>query len=99
MNTTRRLLALLTCIIIVFGLSFQARADNLADEAELQFKVGAEAYQKGDFTGALEHFLASNRLVPNRNVLFNIARTYEELKAAPDAYRYYVDALQGESRP
>lgn len=75
-----------------------ARADNLADEADLQFKLGAAAYQKGDFTSALEHFLASNRLVPNRNVVFNIARTYEELHVAPDAYRYYVDALKGESR-
>ena len=76
----------------------RALADNLADEAELQFKLGAESYQKGDFTGALEHFLASNRLVPNRNVVFNIARTYEELHNAPDAYRYYVDALAGETR-
>src|SRR5215470_3063777 len=83
---------------LVCAISAPARADGVADEADLQFTIGAEAYQKGDFTGALEHFLASNRLVPNRNVVFNIARTYEELKAAPDAYRYYVEALQGESR-
>lgn len=82
----------------MLSLSSFALADNLADEAELQFKLGAESYQHGDFTGALEHFLASNRLVPNRNVLFNIARTYEELHNAPDAYRYYVDALGGETR-
>src|ERR1019366_4535035 len=41
--------------------------------------------------------LASNRLAPNRNVLFNIARSYEALKAYPDAYRYYTRALQGET--
>ncbi len=97
--TFRKLLRLAIAIAIVLALSPRgARADNLADEADLQFKLGAESYQRGDFTGALEHFLASNRLVPNRNVLFNIARTYEELHNAPDAYRYYVDALGGETR-
>ena len=54
-----------------------AQADGVADEADLQFQLGAEAYSKNDFRGALEHFLASNRLVPNRNVMFNIARAFE----------------------
>lgn len=74
-----------------------AHADGNADEADLQFEAGAEAYSKGDFRTALEHFLASNRLVANRNVVFNIARTYEQLKRFADAHRYYVDALQGET--
>src|SRR6185503_17621754 len=72
-------------------------ADDLADEADLQFGLGAEAYQRGDFRAALEHFLASNRLVPNRNVLYNIARVYEQLKKFPEAYRYYTQALEGEN--
>ncbi|XYH98025.1 TonB-dependent receptor domain-containing protein [Sorangium sp. So ce1128] len=38
----------------------------------------------------------SNRLVPNRNVIFNIARTYEALGEYPDAFRYYVQALEQE---
>src|SRR5690242_20154607 len=78
------------------SLASVARADGVADEAELQFQRGAEAYRKGDFTAALEHFLASNRLVRNRNVMFNIARAYEQLSRFADAYRYYVDALGGE---
>ena len=76
-----------------------ARADDVADEADLQFRLGAEKYQASDFRGALEHFLASNRLAPNRNVLFNIARCYEALHEYPDAYRYYVRASQGETDP
>jgi len=75
----------------------ECRADGLADEAELHFRLGADAYTKGDYSGALEHFLASNRLVPNRNVVYNIARTFERLGRFADAHRYYVDALQGES--
>jgi|LNFM01.1.fsa_nt_gb outer membrane receptor for ferrienterochelin and colicins len=74
----------------------RARADNLADEAELQFQLAAERYQAGDFRGALEHFLASNRLSPNRNVAFNIARSYAALRRFPEAYRYYLEALDGE---
>ncbi|MEZ4402425.1 MAG: TonB-dependent receptor [Kofleriaceae bacterium] len=76
-----------------------ASADGVADEADLQFQLGAEAYAAADFRTALEHFLASNRLVANRNVMFNIARAYEQLGRFPDAYRYYVDALRGEADP
>src|SRR5262249_5473884 len=68
-----------------------ARAAGTADEAELPSRLGGEAFQKGDFSRALSHFFHSNRLVPNKNVLFNIATTYEQLKRFPDAYRYYVD--------
>jgi len=82
---------------LVCAVSAGVRADGVADEADLQFTIGAEAYTKGDFTGALEHFLASNRLVANRNVMFNIARAYEQLGRYADAYRYYVDASRGEA--
>ncbi|MEW9503674.1 hypothetical protein, partial [Jeotgalibacillus marinus] len=50
-----------------------------------------------NYTVALEHFLASNRLSANRNVQYNIARAYEQLGRFPEAYRYYVGALIGES--
>jgi hypothetical protein len=85
------------CLALWSLWSKPARADDLADEADLQFALGTERYEAGAFKEALEHFLASNRLVPNRNVLFNIARTYEQLRRAPDAYRYYVQALEGET--
>lgn len=74
-----------------------ARADDVADEADLLFELGAEAYQRGEYRSALEKFLASNRLVPNRNVTFNVARTFERLGRFPEAHRYYLQALDGES--
>lgn len=83
-------------IIIVSLLTLHNRpawADDLADEADLHFKIAGEKYAARDFRGALEHFLVSNRLVPNRNVIFNIARTYEQLQEYPDAFRYYVQVL------
>jgi outer membrane receptor for ferrienterochelin and colicin len=91
----RVLLSSIVALACVF--SAPARGDNLADEAELQFELAADAYKAGDFRTALEHFLASNRLVPNRNVVFNIARTYAQLKQNADAYRYFNQALEGET--
>ena len=74
-----------------------AHADGTADEADLHFRLGNEAYRAGDFSAALEHYLASNRLVPNHNVVFNIARAYQRLDMFPEAYRYYASALLAET--
>lgn len=83
-------------VLLLVILPHAAYAGDLADEAELAFTLGTDAYQRGDFRDALREFLRSNRLVQNRNVLFNIARTYEKLKQYPEAYRYYWQALDGE---
>ncbi|MEZ4219556.1 MAG: TonB-dependent receptor [Polyangiaceae bacterium] len=74
-----------------------ARADDTADEADLRFNMGVDAYERGDFSTALSHFLASNRLVPNKNVLYNVARAYEKLGRYPEAYRYYLATYDGET--
>jgi outer membrane receptor protein involved in Fe transport len=67
-----------------------ARADDSADEAEFRFRHGAELYGKKDYQGALSEFFLSNRLVHNRNVVFNIARTLEQLGRVNEAYRSYA---------
>jgi outer membrane cobalamin receptor len=93
----------LLCLVWVFAhLSVyvpSARADDVADEADTQFNLGAEEYQAGNFEVALSHFLASNRLARNKNVLFNIARCYEQLRRFPEAHRYYTRALEVETNP
>lgn len=96
-----RRVSTLLCVsmLLMSGYWNAAYADGNADEADLHFETGIAAYSKGDFRVALEHFLASNRLVPNRNVVLNIALTYEKLGKFADAHRYYVDALQGETNP
>ncbi|NOU34273.1 MAG: TonB-dependent receptor [Polyangiaceae bacterium] len=99
MSRARQHVVSLVCTLLLSFTPALAQADDLADEADLQFNLGADRYEARDFQGALEHFLASNRLVPNKNVVFNIARTYEQLKKAPEAYRYYVLALEGEKDP
>lgn len=87
----------LAFVIVALALEAPARAGDAADEADLEFRIGAEAYQKGDYRGALEHFLLSNRFVPNRNVVYNIARSYQKLERYPEAFRYYTEALSGET--
>ncbi|MBS2023711.1 MAG: TonB-dependent receptor, partial [Deltaproteobacteria bacterium] len=74
-----------------------ARAGDLADEADLLFELGTDSFRAHDYKQALERFLASNRLVPNRNVLANIGATYAALKQYPAAYRYRPAALDGET--
>ncbi len=87
------------CVLGLTLASVSARADDLADEADVQFELGAKKYATGDYLGALEHFLTSNRLVPNKNVLYNVARCYEQLHRYPDAYRAYGRALEVETAP
>ncbi|MFO0708365.1 MAG: TonB-dependent receptor [Sandaracinus sp.] len=90
-------------MVVVAGLAMATpsplRADGTADEADLQFRLGNDAYREGDYLEALEHFLASNRLAPNRNVIFNIARAYQRLEMFPEAYRYFAEALAVETEP
>ncbi|MFH0901393.1 MAG: PEGA domain-containing protein, partial [Pseudomonadota bacterium] len=88
--------AIISLIVATLALCTEvpaARADGVRDEADLHWDIGKERYRLGDFVGALEHFLASNRLSPNPNAMIMIGRSYERLRRYPDAYRYYTDSL------
>jgi outer membrane receptor protein involved in Fe transport len=73
-----------------------ARADSTADEADARFLRGTQLFKAARYDEALVEFLTSNRLVRNRNVLFNIARTYEALGRFEEAYRYYTEYIRDE---
>ncbi|MFW6369057.1 MAG: PEGA domain-containing protein, partial [Myxococcota bacterium] len=98
--TFRRGAALVLSALIL--LPALAWADNTADEADLRFERGVASYRARKYEDALAEFFHSNRLVPNRNVLHNIARCYEQLGRFDEAYRYYNDVLaqlpEGEDR-
>lgn len=72
---------------------------DLAAEADLHFGLGVDAYRAGLYTQALEHLLLSNRLAPNRNVVFNVARCYELLGDWSQAFRHYGDYVAAEPDP
>src|SRR5260221_987492 len=86
-------------LVIAALLSAPIRADSVADEADFRFRRGARLYTEGRIEDALSEFLASNRLVQNRNVAFNIARCFEQLKRYNEAYRWYVEMLGQKGLP
>ncbi len=88
----------LACVLAV-ALAPVARADNAADEADLAFSRGVQAYGRHDYEQALSSYFLSYRLVPNRNVLFNIARCYEALSRSDEAYRYWHDLFVDPTLP
>jgi outer membrane receptor protein involved in Fe transport len=94
----RRLLILLV-LVASPSIALAQRDPNLdlAAEADLHFELGLELQQRNEYRGALEHYLASNRLAFNKNVVFNIARCFEELGRFADAHRYYSDYLAVET--
>jgi outer membrane receptor for ferrienterochelin and colicin len=73
--------------------------ENTAEEADLAFELGIEDYQRGKYRQALVHLLRSNRLARNKNVVFNIARCYENLERYEDAYQRYTDYVDLEGDP
>ncbi len=73
-----------------------ALADSSADEADARFHRGNQLFKAGRYDEALVEFFASNRLAHNRNVIFNIARSYEALSRYEEAYRYYAEYISEE---
>jgi len=86
-------------VLTALALASPATADETANEADLHFEIGKELFNKGEFRGALEHFLASNRLAPNRKVAFNIGTSYEQLGRFAEAHSYYTQVLAAETNP
>lgn len=64
-----------------------------ADEAQFHFVRGNRAYQERRYEDALASYYLSNRLVPNRNVEFNIARCLDRLGRYDEAYRAWSSLL------
>ena len=80
-----------TAALILLLAATAARADSNADEADQRFRRGAALFKAGHYEEALLEFFSSNRLAHNRNVVFNIARSYEALGRFEEAYRYYAE--------
>jgi outer membrane receptor for ferrienterochelin and colicins len=91
---TRAVLA----VALAASLAAPARADDVADEAQFHFERGNQFYRQGRLEEALAAYYASNRLVPNRNVTFNIARCLEQLKRYDEAFRAWV-AVEEQNPP
>jgi len=71
--------------------AFAQNRTGSADEAETAFQLGNDAFLAGQFRDALGHYFVSNRLVPNRNVVLNIARCFESMNDFVESYRYFQE--------
>jgi outer membrane receptor for ferrienterochelin and colicins len=94
--------ALALVLTLTFASVPIARADT-ASEADLQYSLGMELYKQRRYGESLTHFIASHRLVPNANVVFNIAQIYGLLRRDVDAFNWYetyltFDSLDEEAR-
>jgi outer membrane receptor protein involved in Fe transport len=74
-------------------------AQDVADEAQFHFSRGNQLYRQGRFEEALVELYASNRLVPNRNVKFNIARCLEQLRLYDEAFRAWSELARADAPP
>ena len=89
-------LCLLSGLLVALALMLTApdahaqEQTGTADEAEVSFRLGNQAFIDKNYRVALGHYFASNRLAPNRNVMFNIARCFENLGDLDEAHRYYL---------
>ncbi len=93
----QRVVAFLLASLLALAASpaFAQEAGATADEADVEFRLGNQAYSNRDYREALSHYFASNRLAPNRNVTFNIARCYENLGMFVEAWRYFRTYQKG----
>jgi hypothetical protein len=69
------------------------------DRARVLFQQGVAAYRDGKFYEAVQVFLQTQRIYPDTQLLFNIARAYENLGNSSAALRYYRDYLRQADRP
>jgi len=69
------------------------------DHARVLFQQGVAAYREGKFYDAVAIFLQTQRIYPDTQLCFNVARAYENLGNSSAALRYYRDYLRQADRP
>lgn len=69
------------------------------DRARELFLQGVAQYRAGKFYEAVEIFLQTQRIYPDTQLSFNVARAYENLGNVAAALRYYRDYLRQADRP
>lgn len=69
------------------------------DRARVLFQQGVAAYRAGRYYEAVDIFLETQRIYPDTQLCFNVARVYENLGNTSAALRYYRDYLRQADRP
>ena len=61
--------------------------------AKVLFEKGVAAYSGGKYYEAIEIFIETDRLYPNPQIAYNIAKAYDQLGSRSGSLRYYRDYL------
>jgi tetratricopeptide (TPR) repeat protein len=69
-------LRLSICLLMLLPL---AAAAAPLDEAKAEFTAGKEAFERGEYEKALQHYQRANQLVPAPNLQYNIGTCHEHL--------------------
>src|SRR5438132_8083251 len=75
--------ALVILLVLVLAANAFAQGSSGVDQAKTFFTAGAQAYERGDFVGAIQAFERANQLAPRPAILFSIAQAYRR--------QYYID--------
>src|SRR5262249_13937066 len=68
--------------------------DDAKARARALFEKGVTAYGEGRYFDAIDIFSEVNRLFPNPQLFFNIAKAYDNLGDAGGALKFYRDYLK-----
>ena len=94
-----RLLALMSALVLVAVIWPQSAQADVRTEARSYFRTGMSLIQQGQIDEGVEQLLAAYDLLPHPNVLYNIARAYEELGEYPAVIEYYRRYLRDRVDP
>jgi hypothetical protein len=87
-------------VAVLLAVSVAAAQNQDVEKAKLFFNAGAQAFEKGDYIGAIQAFERAQQIAPRPAILFSMAQAYrrqyyvdnkpEHLRAAVSAYREYI---------
>lgn len=85
---------------LALSASLAAAQSGDVDKAKMFFNAGAQAFEKGDYLGAIQAFERAQQLAPRPAILFSMGQAYrrqyyvdskpDHLRAAVAAYREYI---------
>ena len=78
---------------LTLGLPRTVSAEELSQE-EAEYEKGLTYFKAGDYERAVLSFMNVYRIAPNPNLVYNIARSFEELKRFNEAADFYTEYLK-----
>lgn len=94
----RRPLALSLALSLLCAHATLARAEvgaeTTLERAAEDYKRGVGHFKAGEYEQALLYFIRVYRVSPNPNLVYNIARAFEELQQVSEAADYYEEYLR-----